>query len=159
MKKIKVLFVCMGNICRSPMAEGIFTEKARQRGYADYLIVDSAGTHDYHIGAPPDARAQQTMLAAGYDISDLRGRQVSIDDLINYDYILAMDDNNLSHLKRMAGPNLHKVDLFLRFSEKYTDQCVPDPYYGDQHNFDQVLLMSEDAAQGLLTDIASNHMC
>ena len=146
----------MGNICRSPMAEGVFTRKAMQRSYADNLVIDSAGTHDYHIDVPPDERAQQTMHAAGYDISNLRGRQVSIDDLVKYDYILAMDDNNLTHLKRMAGPHQHKIHLFLSFSEKFSGQSVPDPYYADQQKFDQVLVMVEDAAEGLLNILETN---
>lgn len=151
--KVSVLFVCMGNICRSPMAEGVFTRKAGQLGLTKHLLIDSAGTHDYHIGASPDQRAQQTMAAAGYDISNLRGRQVCASDFEKFDYVLAMDEHNLALLQRMAGTNLHKVQLFLNFSKQFTGKTVPDPYYGGQQGFEQVLVMVEDAAEGLLSAI------
>jgi len=146
----------MGNICRSPMAEGVFTQKAIQLGLAKYILIDSAGTHDYHIGARPDQRAQQAVAEAGYDISNLRGRQVGFDDFAEFDYVLAMDEENLAHLKRMAGKNQHKAQLFLNFSKKFAKQVVPDPYYGGQQGFEQVLAMVEDAADGLLTEIYAN---
>ncbi len=155
-EKKSVLFVCMGNICRSPMAEGVFTHKVKQLGLENNLLIDSAGTHDYHIDAKPDQRAQQTMADAGYDISNLRGRQVGLDDIAKFDYILAMDENNLADLKRLAGPNQHKVQLFLNFSKKYARQSVPDPYYGGQHGFEQVLGMVEDAVDGLLVELNAN---
>jgi protein-tyrosine phosphatase len=156
MEKIKILFICMGNICRSPMAEGVFTRKAAQLGIVNSLLIDSAGTHDYHIGAPPDRRAQQTMLDAGYDISNLRGRQVNSGDLAKFDYVLAMDGNNLSHLQHISADGQHKAQLFLNFSKRFAGQPVPDPYYGGQEGFRQVLAMVEDAAEGLLTTINAN---
>ncbi|ARU31344.1 hypothetical protein CAP31_06385 [Sulfuriferula sp. AH1] len=140
----------MGNICRSPMAEGVFTQKADQLGLAEYILIDSAGTHDYHIGAMPDRRARQTMADAGYDISGLRARQVCSDDFEKFDHILAMDENNLAHLKRMAGINQHKVQLCLNFSSRFVGQAVPDPYYGEQDGFELVRAMVDAAADGLL---------
>ncbi|NOT18331.1 MAG: low molecular weight phosphotyrosine protein phosphatase [Sulfuriferula sp.] len=148
MSKHAILFVCMGNICRSPMAEGVFTHKARQSGLS--LLIDSAGTHDYHVGAPPDLRAQQTMRQAGYDIAQLRGRQVCAADFAKYDYILAMDAANLHNLQDMAGEYVDKVQLYLNFSQQYAGMSVPDPYYGGDDGFKQVLAMVEDAADGLL---------
>ena len=152
-KKISVLFVCMGNICRSPMAEGVFTQKMAQSHLGNHLIIDSAGTHDYHIGSYPDQRAQQTMLNAGYDIANLRGRQVNADDFEKFDYVLAMDTANLTKLKQIAGNYQHKAQLFLNFSKKFPGQIVPDPYYGGQNGFEMVLAMVEDAADGLLAEI------
>lgn len=154
--KVSVLFVCMGNICRSPMAEGIFTHKAYQQDLAKSLLIDSAGTHDYHVGAMPDRRARQTMAAAGYDISGLRARQVCADDFEKFDHILAMDEKNLALLKRMAGNNQHKVQLFLNFSSRFSGQAVPDPYYGEQDGFELVRAMVEDAADGLLTAVEAD---
>lgn len=151
MSKIAVLFICMGNICRSPMAEGVFTRKARELGVS--LLIDSAGTHDYHIGAPPDSRAQQTMRRAGYDIAQLRGRQVCQADFAQFDYILAMDEANLHNLQKLAGEYAHKVQLYLNFSKRFHSLPVPDPYYGGEQGFTQVLAMVEDAADGLLRTI------
>jgi protein-tyrosine phosphatase len=151
MKQVAVLFVCMGNICRSPMAEGVFTHKAREMGMA--LVIDSAGTHDYHIGEPPDLRAQQTMRQAGYDIAQLRGRQVCRADFEKFDYILAMDEANLHNLQKQAGEHAHKIQLYLNFSKQFHAMQVPDPYYGGEQGFIQVLAMVEDAADGLLQTI------
>ncbi len=151
MKQTSILFICMGNICRSPMAEGVFTHKAHEMGLT--LVIDSAGTHDYHIGAPPDLRAQQTMQRAGYDITQLRGRQVSQSDFEKFDYILAMDAANLQNLQKRAGEYAHKVQLYLNFSKQFRGMPVPDPYYGGEQGFTQVLAMVEDAADGLLQTI------
>jgi protein-tyrosine phosphatase len=149
--KVAIIFVCMGNICRSPMAEGVFAHKAHTLGAE--LIIDSAGTHDYHIGAPPDERAQQTMRRAGYDIAQLRGRQVCQSDFEKFDYILAMDEANLQNLQKLAGKNSNKVQLYLNFSKQFHGMPVPDPYYGGEQGFAQVLAMVEDAADGLLQKI------
>lgn len=138
------------------MAEGVFTQKADQLGLVKSLLIDSAGTHDYHIGAMPDHRARQTMADAGYDISSLRARQVCIDDFEKFDYILAMDEDNLAHLKRMVGINQHKVQLFLNFSSRFAGQAVPDPYYGEQGGFELVRAMVEDAADGLLKIVGAD---
>ena len=138
------------------MAEGVFTQRVAQSRLGNNLVIDSAGTHDYHIGSCPDQRAQQTMLNAGYDMANLRGRQVNADDFEKFDYVLAMDAANLEQLKRIAGNHQHKAQLFLNFSKKFPGQVVPDPYYGGQNGFEMVLAMVEDAADGLLEEINAN---
>lgn len=154
MKNASILFVCMGNICRSPTAEGVFRRMAREAGALERLEIDSAGTHDYHVGKEPDDRAQAAALRRGYDLSNLRGRQVSQQDFLKFDYILAMDRENLASLKRNCPPeHQHKIRLFLSFSRRFSNLEVPDPYYGGRQGFDQVLDMVEDAAQGLLDEL------
>lgn len=153
-KKTSILMICMGNICRSPTAEGVFRHLAEKAGALDQLVIDSAGTHDYHVGSQPDPRAQEAALRRGYDLSALRARQVSDRDFIEYDYILAMDQENLASLKRRCPPeHRHKVRLYLSYSTRFSNQEVPDPYYGGRQGFDQVLDMVEDAAQGLLEEL------
>lgn len=152
----RILFVCMGNICRSPTAEGVFRRAAEAAGVIDQVAIDSAGTHDYHVGRPPDARAQTAAAGRGYDLSDLRGRQVSRRDFAEFDYILAMDGDNMRDLERICpSEHRHKLRLFLDFSARYNGQEVPDPYYGGGHGFEQVLDMVEDASRGLLTRLKS----
>lgn len=151
MSKSKVLFVCMGNICRSPTAEGVFRDKLSKAGMDREVHVDSAGTHDYHIGQPPDARAQEAARGRGYDLSGLRGRQVSERDFEEFDYVLAMDRDNFSALRKRCPEHLqHKVRMLLSFSRRFPNLEVPDPYYGGRTGFDMVLDMVEDAAQGLI---------
>jgi protein-tyrosine phosphatase len=151
---VKVLFVCMGNICRSPMAEGIFRREITKAGLQDHVVMDSAGTHSYHVGAPPDKRAQGAIGGRGVDISDLRGRQVADADFDRFDYILAMDNDNLSLLKRQAPADKHgKIRLLLSFSRRYPNQEVPDPYYGGAKGFEANLDMIEDAVSGLIGEI------
>lgn len=157
MSKIAILFVCMGNICRSPTAEGVFRAKVKVAGLEDQLEIDSAGTHSYHIGKAPDPRAQQAALTRGYDLSDQRARQVSEGDFSRFDYVLAMDRDNLAGLmQRCPAEQRHKLHLFLDFSRQYTGQEVPDPYYGGQHGFDTVLDMVGDAADGLIEHLAKH---
>ncbi len=152
-----VLLVCMGNICRSPTAEGVFRQLAREASAQDSLRIDSAGTHDYHVGKPPDPRAQEAALRRGYDLSELRARQVDIRDFREFDYILAMDRANLADLLgRCPAEHRHKVRLYLSFSERYADQEVPDPYYGGRQGFERVLDMVEDAARGLLREVTGS---
>ena len=154
MEKKKILFVCMGNICRSPMAEGIFQREVAKAGLQDRIRIDSAGTHSYHIGEPPDPRAQSAISRRGVDISGLRGRQVADADYEKFDYILAMDEGNLSILKRNAPAHAHdKIRLLLSYSSKYPHQEVPDPYYGGARGFDENLDMIEDAVEGLISNI------
>jgi protein-tyrosine phosphatase len=154
MEKFSILMVCMGNICRSPMAEGIFRREIAKAGLQDKVTIDSAGTHSYHIGEPPDARAQSAISRRGVDISGLRGRQVADADFEKFDYILAMDEGNLSILRRSAPAHAHeKIRLLLSFSRKYPHQDVPDPYYGGARGFEENLDMIEDAVEGLIRDI------
>lgn len=149
--KNKLLFVCMGNICRSPTAEGVFRHMVRRAGVEDQFEIDSAGTHDYHIGKAPDTRAQQAARGRGYDLSGLRGRQVSKADFERFDLVLAMDRDNLQNLLRLCpAEHQHKVKLFLEFSRNFDEREVPDPYYGGAQGFEHVLDMVEDAAQGLI---------
>lgn len=154
MIRTRVLFVCMGNICRSPTAEGVFRRIVREAGLDQVVHIDSAGTHDYHIGKSPDRRAQEAAGGRGYDLSDLTARQVSRRDFAEFDRILAMDRDNLNDLLRIC-PAEHrgKVRLFLSHSEQFSGQEVPDPYYGGSQGFEQVLDMVEDAARGLLKEI------
>jgi protein-tyrosine phosphatase len=154
MAKTIVLFVCMGNICRSPTAEGVFRKIVKAADLNDAIVIDSAGTHAYHVGSSPDPRAQQAANGRGYDLSELVGRQVSDGDFERFDYILAMDRDNLDNLvSRCPNEYRHKVHLFSSYSVEYAGQEVPDPYYGGQRGFDRVLDMVEAAARGLLEDI------
>lgn len=154
MKKVKVLFVCMGNICRSPTAEGVFRHLVKEAGLTEGFFIDSAGTHDYHIGAPPDRRAQVAAASRGYDLGELRGRQVTARDFTEFDYILAMDEENLSNLKRICPPQYHaKLSLFLYHGKRFPEREVPDPYYGGVQGFEHVLDLVEDASAGLLDKI------
>ena len=148
---VRILFVCMGNICRSPTAEGVFRHLAQARGVADRIHIDSAGTHDYHVGEAPDARTRVAAGRRGYDLSALRGRQVNRSDFGEFDYVLAMDRANLEHLRRLCpAEHVHKLALFLEHSGNYGEREVPDPYYGGAQGFEHVLDLVEDAARGLL---------
>ncbi len=152
--KTAILMVCMGNICRSPTAEGVLRRLARDAGMLEQLVIDSAGTHDYHVGKQPDVRAQETARRRGYDLSGLRARQVAEQDFQEFDHILAMDRENLAALlKRCPPEHRHKVRLYLSFSGQFAGQEVPDPYYGGSLGFERVLDMVEDAARGLLEEI------
>ncbi len=145
---MRILFVCLGNICRSPMAEGVFRAEAIRRGLE--VDIDSAGTSDWHVGEPPDPRAREAAAGIGIDISGLRGRQATRRDMETYDLILAMDRDNLEHLKRLAGPeHADKVRLFLDFAPRRMEDEVPDPYYGGPEGFAHVLELLQDAARGL----------
>jgi protein-tyrosine phosphatase len=158
MKQIKVLFVCLGNICRSPTAEGVFRHLVQQEGHSDWIKTDSAGTHAYHIGEQPDRRAQQTARTRGIDLSDLRGRQAIVNDFHEFDYILAMDNENYQNLQRLC-PQGHedKLSLFLDFSQEYAESQVPDPYYGGERGFEHVFDLVESASRGLLDTIKKQH--
>jgi len=152
--KINVLFVCMGNICRSPTAEGVFRHLLHQQGHDDWIVTDSAGTHAYHIGEQPDHRSQQTALGRGIDLSDLRARKAVKNDFHEFDYVLAMDDDNYQLLESICPAGLEdKLGLFLDFSEEYSETQVPDPYYGGERGFEHVFDLVESASHGLLADI------
>ncbi|WP_295392545.1 low molecular weight protein-tyrosine-phosphatase [uncultured Thiodictyon sp.] len=149
--RVKVLFVCMGNICRSPTAHGVFRHLVREAGQEAAIQIDSAGTHAYHVGEPPDARATATARARGVDISDLRARRASSEDFLCYDYVLAMDQDNYHSLARICPPGMEpKLSLFMDFAPDLKCREVPDPYYGGSRGFDQVFDLVEAAARGLL---------
>lgn len=150
----RVLLVCMGNICRSPTAEGVLRNYIKNNMLGDKIEVDSAGTHGYHVGEAPDSRTQRAASARGYNLSQLRARKVARQDLDYFDLILAMDKSNLDNLRRMASPEQQeKIKLFMDFARNFDDEEVPDPYYGLGHGFDLVLDMVEDASQGLVEAI------
>ena len=151
---MRVLFVCTGNICRSPTAEGVFRAFAEKASLP--VAVDSAATHDYHVGEPPDGRATAHARRRGYDLSELRARQVAPGDFREFDLLIAMDRGHLQFLQQMSPPeHRHKVRLFLEFAGQ-ADADVPDPYYGAAEGFEQVLDLVEAASRGLLEDIGNN---
>ncbi len=155
---VSVVFVCMGNICRSPTAEAVFRRYVENAGLAGHILIDSAGTHDYHIGDAPDLRAQRAAQQRGYDMSSLRGRQVGEVDFHRFDYVLAMDKANLAILQRLAPPaGDAQVRLFLEYARHHGEREVPDPYYGGPDGFERVLDMVEDASDGLLQHIRQRH--
>ncbi len=157
--KISVLFVCMGNICRSPTAEVVFRHFVENAGLSENILIDSAGTHDYHVGRSSDKRAQRAALRRGYDMSMLRGRQVEVADFERFDYVLAMDYDNLSILRTLCpSDKRERVGLFLKYASRHDEREVPDPYYGGGDGFERVLEMVEDAAEGLLKHIQKNHL-
>ncbi len=146
-----VLFVCMGNICRSPTAHGVLRHKVQQRQWGAQLLVDSAGTHNYHPGEPPDARAQQHATQRGYDLSDLRARALRASDFDTADLILTMDWDNLALVQERCPPqHMGKVRRLTEFCLKHDSPVVPDPYYGGAAGFEAVLDLVEDACEGLL---------
>lgn len=150
----RILMVCMGNICRSPTAEGVLRQYIKNNRLGDKVEVDSAGTHGYHVGEAPDPRTQRAASARGYNLSQLRARKVAPQDLEYFDLILAMDKTNLDNLRRMSMPELHdRIKLFMDYSQNFEDDEVPDPFYGLGHGFDLVLDMVEDAAQGLVDEL------
>ncbi len=147
----KVLFVCMGNICRSPTAQGVFRKLIADAGLESAVVVESAGTHAYHVGEPPDARAQQAAKRRGYEIGDLQARQITQEDFRNFDLILAMDWENLALLQQQCPrAHKHKLHLLMRFAGEHDAATVPDPYYGGPEGFNTVLDYVEDACQGLI---------
>jgi protein-tyrosine phosphatase len=154
--KIRVLMVCMGNICRSPTAEAVLRKLLADAGLD--AEVDSAGTHGYHVGEPPDARAVKHGKARGYDLSKLRARRVSRDDFDRFDWILAMDADNLERLRDMAPPGSRaRLGLLLEHSARYAEiREVPDPYYGAPAGFDRVLDLVEDGCAGLIARLRAD---
>ena len=155
---IRVLFVCMGNICRSPTAEGIFRSHVKAQGVESLIETDSAGTHDYHVGRPPDQRAMEAAARRGIDISDLRARAVDPLDFCNFDWILAMDSSNLEWLRAQAPADCRdRIHAFLDFAPALMECEVPDPYFGSRGGFEYVLDLVEEAARGLLQTIREQH--
>ena len=155
---VKVLFVCLGNICRSPTAEGVFRKLIEDEGYDTDIEIDSAGTHAYHVGESPDSRAQQTAQQRGIDISQLRGRRVVTEDADVFDYVLAMDHENYQNLLHIFPDREHKkIGLFMQYAQQRAEEEVPDPYFGGASGFDRVLDMIEEASIGLLNNIKQQY--
>lgn len=156
-KPIQVLFVCMGNICRSPTAHGVFQTLVETQGLATAIRVDSAGTHSYHVGNPPDPRSQSTARDRGVDLSNLRARRFLSGDFVEFDYLLAMDKANLADMLALKPDNPRaQAELLLSYSDKFGQQEIPDPYFGDD-GFELVFDMIDDAARGLLDHIRRQH--
>tara|TARA_B110000046_G_scaffold185649_1_gene228309 strand:- start:5114 stop:5608 length:495 start_codon:yes stop_codon:yes gene_type:complete len=156
MSKISVLFVCLGNICRSPTAHAVFQSMVDSEGLSQHIVVDSAGTGDWHLGHAPDQRTTAIAAERGYDMSELRSRLVEIEDFNQFDYIVAMDNENLANLQAMRPHNYQgHLGLFLDYSQQSEQTEVPDPYYGGDNGFALVLDLVEEAAAGLLAHMRS----
>jgi len=150
-EKVSILFVCMGNICRSPTAEGVFRKVVGDAGLDAHIRIDSAGTHAYHVNEPPDRRARAAAERRGFLLNNIRARRVIDEDFEHFDYILAMDEDNLLVLRDSAPEHQRsKISLFLEFSGSGRELEVPDPYYGGTVGFERVLDLVEDASRGLL---------
>jgi len=156
---VKVLFVCMGNICRSPTAHGVFRALVEKEGLSRVIEIDSAGTHAYHVGSAPDKRAQATAKERGIDISDLVARRVNPDDFDLYDFVVAMDQDNYLSLSEIC-PDRHvdRIYMFMDFADRMRTREVPDPYYGGPSGFDRVFDLVEAASEGLLQEIRQRHL-
>ena len=157
--EIAILLVCMGNICRSPTAHGVFRHRLAEADLLDRILVESAGTHDYHVGRGPDRRALEAARDRGYEFDDLRARQVEAADFHRFDYVLAMDRDNLAILDRLGsgGGRRAEIGLFLDYSPELAGREVPDPYYGAMNGFEEVLDLVEDGADSLLTHLRRQH--
>jgi protein-tyrosine phosphatase len=155
---MRILFVCMGNICRSPTAEGVFRHLVEERAPGLDLEIDSAGTHDYHVGEPPDERAIAAASRRGIDLGRLRARQVEDADFERFDLIVAMDRLNRVTLLERAPPVAHeRIRLFMEYAGDRNVEDVPDPYYGGPLGFEQVLDLAEEAAAGLLDEVLKTY--
>lgn len=153
-RRTSVLFVCMGNICRSPTAEGVFRKVVTDAGLVDRIYIESAGTHAYHVGHPPDPRAQAAANRRGIVLKNIRAKRVQDEDFASFDYILAMDRDNLDELRtRAPGEYSGRLHLFLEFAGSGRGLEVPDPYYGGPSGFERVLDLVEEASRGLLQRI------
>jgi len=156
MTRVAICFVCLGNICRSPTAEGVMRHQVDAAGLAEHIAIDSAGTGDWHVGEPPDTRAQAAARIRGYDLSALRARQVSAADFERFDLLLAMDEANLAELRRRCPPeHRDKVRLLMEFASGAAETEVADPYFGGAQGFEQVLDQVERACAGLLNTLRS----
>ncbi len=154
-ERVRLTFVCMGNICRSPTADGVMRHKVAERHWQDWIAVDSAGTHAHHVGEPPDRRSQQHARQRGYDLSMLRARQLTAEDFEVSDGVLVMDWDNLALAEQLCPTaQRHKLKRLTEFCTRHDSPVVPDPYYGGAQGFEQVLDLVEDACEGLLTHIA-----
>ena len=154
MKKTRVLFVCMGNICRSPTAEGVFSALIKEQKVDAQFAIDSAGTHAYHVGEAPDLRAQKAAKDRNVNLSQIKARKVIFGDFEDFDYLLAMDDDNHQILMQSCPDQLkYKIKYFLEYAPHLDTREVPDPYYGGKYGFERVLDMIEDASVGFLNSI------
>ena len=153
---IGVLFVCLGNICRSPTAEGVFRKRVADAGMSEIIRVDSAGTHAYHTGEPPDRRAILAAQKRGVDLSDIRARRIATTDFETFQFVLAMDESNLRNLRELCPAEYSdRLRLFLDFSGRAGERELPDPYYGGALGFERVPDLVEEAADGLLQSLAA----
>jgi protein-tyrosine phosphatase len=148
----------MGNICRSPIAQGVFEDLLRREGLEDEVFVDSAGTGAWHIGEPPDARAQESASKRGLDLSSQRARRVTLEDCQRFDYVIAMDRDNYDSVSALCRQSEAEVRLFLEYAPDTPQREVPDPYFGGPDGFEHVLDFVEEAAQGLLYDVRKRHL-
>ena len=154
---VRVLFICLGNICRSPLAQGVFEDVLRREGLEDEVFVDSAGTGSWHVGSPPDHRAQRSASARGLDLSAQRARRISPDDCEEFDYVLTMDEQNLRTVASLCRGRA-VVRPFLDFAPHSPECEVPDPYAGGPDAFERVLVLVEEASEGLLDDIRDRYL-
>jgi protein-tyrosine phosphatase len=154
---VRVLFVCMGNICRSPLAQGVFENVARREGLEERVFVDSAGTGHWHVGSPPDNRALSAAALRGVDISSQRARRITPEDCQDFDYILTMDEDNYRTVAALCRGSA-VVRPFLDYATDSPEREVPDPYYGGPDGFEHVLDLVEEASEGLLEDIRERHL-
>ena len=155
---VRVLFVCTGNICRSPLAQGVFEEVVRREGLEDEVFVDSAGTGSWHAGHPPDERAQRSASWRGLDLSAQRARRVTPDDCHTFDYVLTMDEENYRAVAALCRGGDTEVRPFLDFAPGRAETEVPDPYYGGSQGFEHVMNLVEEASEGLLEEIKEKHL-
>jgi protein-tyrosine phosphatase len=157
--RVRVLFVCLGNICRSPIAEGVLRQKVQQAGLSDLIHVASAGTGDWHVGEAPDHRMTAAAQRRGVDISHQRAQQVGLRHLAEYDLVLVMDQQNLENTRRLDPEGAHhpRIRLFREFDPSPGDRQVPDPYYGGKDGFDHVLDIVERTSEALLRELREEH--
>ncbi len=154
---VRVLFVCLGNICRSPIAQGVFENVLRREGLEDEVSVDSAGTGTWHVGEPPDQRAQRSASSRGLDLSTQRARRISPEDCESFDYVLTMDEENYHAVASLCRGSA-VVRPFLDFAKDSPEREVPDPFYGGPEGFEHVLDLVEEASEGLIEDIREHHL-
>lgn len=162
-QKCSVVFVCMGNICRSPTAEGVFRHVVDQRGLSNQIFIDSAGTHAYHVGEKPDSRARATANNRGIDLSSQRARKIKVQDFEQFDYVIAMDRSNYQNLTHFhddlqTSNDRSNLYLFMSFATGWDNEEVPDPYYGGDKGFETVFDMVQSASEGLLDHIITHNL-
>ncbi len=155
---VRVLFVCMGNICRSPLAQGVFENVARREGLEGEIFVDSAGTGSWHVGEPPDERALSAASLRGLDLSSQRARRISPEDCENFDYILTMDEENYRLVSGICSRGKAVIRPFLDYASDSPETEIPDPYYGGPDGFEYALDLAEEASEGLIADIRERHL-